>query len=204
MTAVGAMNWAMLAFVYHLASRLAYVVGIGAALAAQDRQQIFTRRAGVEVGFARFRRLASMLMSNDALSFVLLCVSTQQSFPEFASERALAVAGLVLIAVGVSVRLWANALLGSAAYYWHNFFAPDDALVPERRGPYRFLKNPMYSLGYMHTYGIALFCGSLPGLLAAVVGQLLILIFCEVVEKPHFDALTKATVALGSLPAKSA
>ena len=64
--------WIALAVVYHLVSRLAYAVGVGVALRRQDRAQIFTRRDGPEAGFLRFRRAASIVMNNDAVSFVVL------------------------------------------------------------------------------------------------------------------------------------
>ena len=53
---------------YHIASRLAYVIGVGLALRRQERHQVFTRNGGVEAGFRRFRRIAATLMNNDALS----------------------------------------------------------------------------------------------------------------------------------------
>ena len=189
------MSWGGLAFAYHVASRAGYVVGVGYALTQQSRHQRLTRRFGLDGGFRRFRRFASLLMSNDALSFVLLGAATRDTLPSVVPAIALVVAGAVLIAVGVTIRLWANKLLGPAAYYWYNFFAPDDQLVPERLGPYRFLKNPMYTLGYAHTYGIALVCASWPALVAAVIDQAAILIFFAVVEKPHFKLMTKASDA---------
>lgn len=175
---------------YHLASRLAYVFGIGVALTQQQRHQFFTRRDGVEAGFHRFRHIAAILISNDLASFVLLSVVTRETIRSVVPVMVLLVGGALLIAVGVSIRLWATMRLGSAAYYWHDFFAVDNRVVPERRGPYRFLKNPMYTVGYLHTYGIALLCGSWPGLVAAAFDQAAILAFCRIVEKPHFDLAT--------------
>jgi protein-S-isoprenylcysteine O-methyltransferase Ste14 len=182
--------WVALAFGYHIASRLAYVFGVGTALTQQQRYQLFTRRDGVEAGFHRFRRIASALISNDLASFFLLCMVTRETIPPVVPVMVLTAGGLLLIAIGVWIRLWATMRLGSAAYYWHDFFAASDPVAPERRGPYRFLKNPMYTLGYFHAYGIALVCGSWPGVVAAAFDQVAILVFCRIVEKPHFDLLT--------------
>jgi protein-S-isoprenylcysteine O-methyltransferase Ste14 len=181
--------WAGLAFGYHIASRLAYVVGVGVALTRQDREQIFTRRDGVEAGFRRFRRMASTLMNNDGVSFVLLCVVTRHTMPQ--RPGLLVPAGVLLVLLGVSTKLWAAARLGAAAYYWHNFFSPSEVIAPDPPGPYRFLKNPMYTVGNLHMYGVALVLGSLPGLIAAAFDQAAILVFYRWVEKPHFDALGK-------------
>jgi hypothetical protein len=71
--------WAGIAFGYHLVSRLGYVVGIGLALTAQRRRQVFTARDGGEAGFRRFRRIAALLLNNDAVSFIILCLVTNNT-----------------------------------------------------------------------------------------------------------------------------
>ena len=189
--------WGGLALSYHIASRLAYVVGVGVALSRQDREQVFTRRDGVEAGFRRFRRMASTVMNNDGVSFVILCVVTRQTI--HLPAMILLPTGALLVLLGVSTKLWAAARLGSAAYYWHNFFAPGELVVPDPPGPYRYFKNPMYTVGNLHMYGVALVLGSLPGLIAAAFDQAAIMAFYRWVEKPHFDALSRrATPATGA------
>ena len=188
--------WAGLALGYHLASRVAYVFGVGVALTQQQRYQFFTRRDGVEAGFRRFRRVAATLMNNDGVSFVLLCVVTRQTILPAVPVTVLVAGGVLLVALGVSVKLWAATRLGYAASYWPNFFTAVHPVAPERPGPYRFLKNPMYTLGYLHVYGVALLCVSLPGLIAAAFDQAAILVFNRIVEKPHFELLTKTASRL--------
>ena len=56
--------WGALAFGFHLASRMAYVVWVGRALHQQDQYQRFTRDGGIEAGFQRFRRTASTITSD--------------------------------------------------------------------------------------------------------------------------------------------
>ena len=102
------------------------------------------------------------------------------------------VVGTLLVIVGVGIKVWAARTLGSNAYYWHNFFAPNDAQGPVSTGPYRFASNPMYTIGYLQTYGLALILGSLPGLLAAAFAQAAILALYFVVEKPHFERLHRS------------
>ena len=71
--------WEAVAFWYFIASRLAYVVWVGWALRQQDRTQRFTRERGAEAGFLRFRRVASTLMNNDGVSFVVLVIATSDA-----------------------------------------------------------------------------------------------------------------------------
>ncbi len=182
--------WAVVILAYHIASRLAYVLYAGFALKQQDQVGHFTRRYGAEEGFRRFRRVVSSLMYNDGVSFVLLCLVTRNTL-ELAWPRAWTImAGAVLVVLGSSVKLWATATLGAKAYYWHSFFVPADGVASVTSGPYRFLKNPMYTVGYLQAYGLALVTGSVPGLAAALFDQAAILAFHRWVEKPHFERLS--------------
>jgi len=79
--------------------------------------------------------------------------------------------------VGLWVKFAAARQLGAPSYYWHNFFAPDQARPPLFTGPYRYLKNPMYTVGYLPAYGVALLCGSWLGLWGAAFDQIAILTF---------------------------
>ena len=162
------------------------------ALARQDRDQVFTRSAGVEAGFRRFRRFASIVMNNDGAAFVVLCALTRNTLPGALPPALLIAAGILLILLGVSVKVWAAWRLGGPAYYWHNFFASGDPIAPDPPGPYRFMQNPMYTVGYLQTYGLALTLGSAPGLAASAFAQTAILIFHHLVEKPHYERLIGA------------
>ena len=181
----------VLAVLYFLASRLAYVFWVGKALLDQERRQRFTREGGIEAGWLRFRRTASWIMNNDGVAFVALCLLTRNTL-NLAWPRGvtLTIAG-ALIAAGVGIKVWAAARLGGRAYYWHDFFDPNDSIEVNPPGPYRYLNNPMYTLGYLQTYGLALLLGSLPGLIMSGFAQLAILGFHKVVEAPHFEALTR-------------
>src|SRR5207247_451617 len=144
------MIWIALA--YHLASRLAYVLYVGLTLKRQDRTACLTRRYGVEAGFQRFRRVAAFVMANDAVSLAILCLVSADTL-RVGLPRGLAIAvGAVLVVVGVSTKVWAARTLRDG-YYWRNFFAPDGQVVPTTAGPYRWLRNPMYTIGYLPVFG---------------------------------------------------
>lgn len=172
---------------YAIASRLAYVLYVGVALRQQERSRYFTRRWGADGGFRRFRKVASLLMTNDAVGFVAACVLGWQTLPGELPQGVLVVSGAVLVIVGIATKVWARATLGGDAYYWANFLIDTPSVIAARKGPYRFLRNPMYTVGYLHTYGLALMTASLPGVIAALFDQAAILTFYRLVEKPHFD-----------------
>ncbi len=179
--------WVAVIVAYHLASRLAYVIWVGITLTRQRHRQAITRTMGVDAGFAWFRRRASLLMANDAASFVVLCLATRHDLPP-GIPRALCwcVSG-VLIVAGIGTKAWAARTLGREAYYWHNFFGAERPAALQSPGPYRYLDNPMYTVGYLQAYGLALAVGSLPGLALALFDQIAILAFHRVVEHPHYQ-----------------
>lgn len=177
----------MMAFVaYAILSRVAYVLYVGFAL---RREELY----GPSGDFRRFRRRASFVMNNDAVAFVALCLATRNTVRLPMPVAASIAVGAALAIIGVGTKLWAARTLGRDAYYWRNVFEPESAGEPVWSGPYRFVSNPMYTIGYLQTYGLALMLRSLPGLCASAFAQAAILIFYFVVEKPHFERLHRSS-----------
>jgi protein-S-isoprenylcysteine O-methyltransferase Ste14 len=177
-------------FAAHIAARLTYVGYVWVGLTRQQSDSWWTSRRGIEDGFARFRRGASVVMTIDALSFVAMCLGSWGTLPAFLPRVASIAVGVVLVLLGVGTKLWAAATLGGKAYYWYNFFTAAAPVARASTGPYRYLKNPMYTVGYLQTYGLALISGSLAGLIAAVCDQAAILVFHWRVESAHFERNT--------------
>ena len=179
----------VLAIAYCVASRLTYILFTAIALRRQERTEAYTRTWGVEGGFQRFRRTVSVLMVNDVFAFGLLCVVTHDTLDVDIPRVVVIVVGVALVALGISVKVWAANTLGGDAYYWYNFFSPPRSPHVVLAGPYRFLANPMYTVGYLQAYGWALIWGSVTGLWAAAFLHASILAFYFAVEKPHFQRL---------------
>jgi protein-S-isoprenylcysteine O-methyltransferase Ste14 len=167
------------------------VVGTGYMLVQQDRHQTYTRRYGVEEGFQRFKRASTILMVFDTGSFILLNLLTIDTLHLPGPRVAWIVAGAAIGAFGLGIKAWATRILGPRAYYWYNFFEPAEPVKWVPQGPYKYLNNPMYGVGYAQTYGLGLMCASLYGLIGALFMQITIFVFNEMVEKPHFIALAK-------------
>src|SRR3989442_14122224 len=109
--------WTALALAYHLASRLAYVLYVGLALRRQERTGYFTRRYGPEEGFRRFRRAAAILMSSDAVSFVVLCVVSRNTLAIGSPRGFVIAAGGVVVLLGAAPQTWGAAPPGGRACY---------------------------------------------------------------------------------------
>ncbi len=177
------------AFVFFLASRTGYVTCTGLALRAQDGNGWWTRRWGAEEGFFRFRQVTALLMYNDAVAIGAVCWMSRNSLRSDLPWWGLESIGAALVLIGVGVKCWAVAPLEPGSYYWRSFFAPASNSRYVASGPYRWLANPMYTVGYMQAYGVALCLRSLPGLAAAAYAHALILLFNQWVERPHTERM---------------
>ena len=181
-----------LAFTWFLLSRAAYVLFVGVSLRAQGAGRWYTRRFGAEEGFRRFRAGAAVLMTNDAVAIGLVAWAGRGTLEAPLHPLGMAVLGGALFAGGVGVRAWATASLPAGAFFWKGCFIPSVGQRFVTRGPYRWLAHPMYTVGYLHAYGVAIFFRSLPGLAAAVVAQALILVMNRWAERPHTESLRQA------------
>jgi protein-S-isoprenylcysteine O-methyltransferase Ste14 len=185
--AVVATDSAALAVAWNVASRLAYVGYVAAAL--RRRTASDGRAPDAETAWFAFRARASRLMENDAISLGALCIVTRGTlglaFPVWATIAA----GLALMAVGIGIKAWASASLPAGSFHWRSFFVTEDVVRVSATGPYRWIANPMYTLGYAHAYGFALVFGSLWGLLASAFAQAMILLLAALVERPQVKRL---------------
>ena len=184
---------AWIVFAYAILSRMAYVLFVGWTLRREEREQFYATRYGPVDAFRVFRRRAAWAMNHDGFAFIVLCVVTRNSWSLPFSTLATFAVGAVLVFLGAGTKIWAARTLGSDAYHWHNFFDPEEAVGPVSSGPYRFIKSPMYTIGYLHTYGLAVMLRSFPGIIAAVFSQAAILAFFFIVERPHFHRLHRSS-----------
>ncbi len=168
------------------ASRIGYVLFVALALRAEEERGATEPR---DEAWDVFRRRAAWIMDNDAIAFVAFCIVTAGTFqPPLPWSLTLA-AGAVLTAVGAFAKVWANASLAPGSFYWRNFFRPPEPHTLTAKGPYRWIRNPMYTVGYAHTYGIALAFQSPPGLVASAFSQAMILALHFLVEEPHLERI---------------
>ena len=71
---------------------------------------------------------------------------------------------------------------------------PISAPLEPAAGPYRYFRNPMYTVGNLQLWGLALGVASFPGLGAALFDHVAILVFNQVVEQPHVNRRYRAAV----------
>src|SRR5438045_5893265 len=155
--------WGVIALAYHFAARLAYTLYIGLALQREERTGYLAERHGAEGAYRRFRRMAAILMYNDATSFVVLCLASRGTLGDGLPRVPALVVGALLVIVGTVFKLWAAATLGAGPYYWRDFFVAVGWKGPSTPGPYRYLGDPVHPVAYPQPCGLPLGPGCCPG-----------------------------------------
>jgi hypothetical protein len=90
---------------------------------------------------------------------------------------------LVLLLLGLVTKIWSAYVVGIPIYYWKDMFLGRGICEFCASGPYKYLTNPMYGVGQLQVYAIAVYYNSIYGLLFGAVNQALVFLFYFVAEK---------------------
>lgn len=141
-------------------------------------------RFGEERAFRAYETLAGLMFLNQGLGVGCMAALHVPGLEQAVPASLVLAVGVSLFVVGLLVKLWATLTVGVDVYYFRDMFLGRPLASVCDGGPYRFIRNPMYSVGQLQGYGYALVYGSLPGLVAAAAGHLLIYAFYVVAERP--------------------
>jgi protein-S-isoprenylcysteine O-methyltransferase Ste14 len=181
--------WALWYFAF--ATTIHYVLLFGVFARDNERSwaQMLINRYGEERGFVLYESLMAFVFCHNGLSTGYVC--TVVGGLEFLPVWALWTIGLSLSLVGFPVKIWATRVVGLDTYYYKDLFLRRPVSEFKVAGPYKVLKNPMYGVGHLHGYGVAVMSGSLLGLLAVAFNQICIWTFYFLIEKPHIHDVYK-------------
>jgi protein-S-isoprenylcysteine O-methyltransferase Ste14 len=147
---------------------------------------------GREQGFAVYEALSALLTAAQRLAFIALLFAAGGEGGAWGSTWSSC--GAVLVVLGVSMSVWATHVAGLDTYYYRDLFMGPRHVSIEHDGPYSFFSNPMYGVGQLAAYGVAMLFGSLEGVVAAALNQAASYAFAGFVERPHLRAATRLSV----------
>lgn len=161
----------------------------------------FRIRFGEESGGRAYEGITALFFYHRSYSYSLMLQKT--TFVDAAwllpYTPYLQIAGSLLIGIGFVVNTWAFLTIGRPAYYYLDMYYGQFLQPFSNNGLYRLLKNPMYSVGQLPAYGLALYYGSWIGLAYSVANHLFCYLFYYQAEWPHIQAVVNRK----SLPSPS-
>jgi protein-S-isoprenylcysteine O-methyltransferase Ste14 len=163
---------------------LVFYYGGNAMILSSELPVFAVARLGEERAFRAYETLAGLMFLNQGLGVGCMAALHVPRWEQMVSPPVVLGAGVALFTVGLLVKLWATLTVGVDVYFFRDMFLGRPLASACESGPYRFLSNPMYSVGQLQGYGYALLHGSLPGLIAAAAGHVLIYAFYVVAERP--------------------
>ena len=118
------------------------------------------------------------------MSFVALACATARE-PGGPFAYALQALGCLLVPLGVGVTVWAARGVGQDTYHYRDLFTGCRTVRLEDGGAYALCNDPMYALGPLAGYGVAMIALSPLTLFAAGLNQALLFVFNRLVEQPR-------------------
>ncbi|EME40692.1 hypothetical protein DOTSEDRAFT_74291 [Dothistroma septosporum NZE10] len=135
-----------------------------------------------------FRRVVDLILMSDFTAFVLFAFANggRPDNEKLAMTVGRWVGGWALILFNLWVKLDAHRVVGDFAWFWGDFFfLIDQDLTFD--GVYDLAPHPMYSIGYVGFYGIAMLAASYKVLFISIIAHAAQLAFLAIVESPHID-----------------
>lgn len=148
-----------------------------------------------------YELFTSVMFFQRGLSFGLLIEATQWSILNITDwlqmnstefivfKYSCTVIGICLTLVGMWINVSAAIVIGIDTYYYKDLFLKKALGEFKVAGSYKYFSNPMYGVGQLSGYGAALMTGSILGIAATLLNQLLMYIFYFLIEKPHIKAI---------------
>lgn len=135
-----------------------------------------------------FRRFVDLILMSDFTAFCLFAFACG-GLPlkeKVAMTVARWVGGIALILFNLWVKLDAHRVVKDFAWFWGDFFfLIDQELTFD--GVFELAPHPMYSIGYVGFYGIAMLAASYKVLFVSIIAHAAQLLFLTFVENPHIE-----------------
>lgn len=177
-----------IATIYFIIAEILYLGFISSVLPENGLRHSFMRKWGDErKGYRAYETILGFLFFHNGASIGYIASSSQGTFYNSDHRSAVFLILPLLIAFGFSIKIWAAKVVSVDIYYWKDMFLGRKICNFAVTGPYKYFSNPMYGIGQLPAYAVALWYGSKPGLIAALVNQCLIFLFYFLFEKKFIN-----------------
>lgn len=179
-----------LSIIYYLVFEILYIGFIYVVLPQNGfRLWLIKKFKSDEKAYVFYQSILGFLFFNNGLSMSYLSTSTKSDLLNFIPYEILLVIVGIIFATGFIIKIWSAKVVGIDIYYWKDMFLGRKICEFVCCGPYRYLSNPMYGIGQIQGYAIAILNGSIPGLIAVFINQCLVFSFYFSMEKKFIKSV---------------
>jgi protein-S-isoprenylcysteine O-methyltransferase Ste14 len=180
-------NYRLAVFYFFLVEAF-YISFITLVLKENGFRHWFIKRWGDEhEGYLAYEATLGFIFFHNAVSIGYIASSTSGSLSYFFYKKLLFVIFAIIFIFGFIIKIWAAKVVSVDIYYWKDMFLGKKISGFVETGPYKYFNNPMYGIGQLQAYAIAIWYGSRHGLAAAFLNQTLIFLFFYLVEKKFIE-----------------
>ncbi len=173
-----------LAIIYFALSEVFYIGFITIILSEKGLRHWFVKKCGNEnEGYLVYEAILGFLFFHNGISIGYIASSSPSTLLNFIEKEFLFLIVAFLFIGGFMVKILAAKAVSIEIYYWKDMFLRRKISDFVVTGPYKYFSNPMYGIGQLQAYAVAIWYGSWYGLIATFLNQLLIFSFYYLVEK---------------------
>jgi protein-S-isoprenylcysteine O-methyltransferase Ste14 len=172
------------AVIYFIISEICYIGFITSVLSENGLRNWFVKKWGSEYqGYIAYETILGFLFLQNGAGIGYIASSNPGNLFRFIPEEILFAIVIIMFTTGLIIKILAAKAVSIEIYYWKDMFLGrkiSDFIVS---GPYKYFSNPMYGIGQLQSYAVAIWYGSKYGLLAAFLNQSLLFLFYFMVER---------------------
>lgn len=173
------------AIVYFICSTIVYIGFIFLVLSERGFRLRLIESFGEQRAYLYFEAFLAFSFFHNGFGLSFISQSSAGS-GFFGSIPEIVTFGLVavLFTVGMGIKIWSAYVVGIPIYYWKDMFLGKKVCDFVVTGPYKYFNNPMYGIGQLQVYAIAIYYNSIYGLIFGAINQGLVFLFYFTLEKP--------------------
>lgn len=172
-----------LAISYFFLIEVLYLGFITIVLSENGLRHWFIKKLGENDGYLAFEAILGFLFFHNGVSIGYMASTNPDRLFTFINTDFLLIIVAVMFISGFTIKVLAAKAVTVDIYYWKDMFLGEKISDFVITGPYKYFRNPMYGIGQLQAYAIAIWYGSIYGLMAALLNQLLIFSFYYLIEK---------------------